>query len=173
MSRWAVETVASEQASVAPSTGPTVAFQVHFRHGDRGRRRLRPGTRPTPPPVAPGRVPRISRLLALAIRYDRLIREGAVRDYAELARLGGVSRARITQVMDLLNLAPEIQEEILFLPRVTAGKDPVTERSLRTITRELDWGRQRMLAAQILVLSARTDGAGCRTEGANAEAGRG
>ena len=38
---------------------------------------------------------------------------------AELARLGRVSRARITQIMDLLMLAPEIQEEVLHLPLVT------------------------------------------------------
>lgn len=145
----------------ATSVGPTVEFAVHFRHGDRGRRRLRRGAQPAPRPVEPGRIPRISRLLALAIRYDRLIRQGAVRDYAELARLGGVSRARISQVMGLLDLAPDIQEEILFLPRATKGRDRVTERSLRAITRELDWGRQRALAAGILVQSARTDGAGC------------
>ena len=51
------------------------------------------------PPVAAGRVPRIARLLALALRFDGLIRSGAVRDYAELARLGQVSRARITQII--------------------------------------------------------------------------
>jgi hypothetical protein len=128
-----------------PPAGPTVEFQVHFRHGNRGRRRLRTGERPTPPAVAPGRVPRVARLLALAIRFDALIRQGAVQDYAELARLGGVSRARISQVMDLLNLAPEIQEGILFLPRAVSGRDPVTERELRSLLRTVDWGDQRRM----------------------------
>jgi hypothetical protein len=95
------------------------------------------------PVVAPGRVPRISRLLALAIRFDGLIRQGAVRDYAELARLGGVSRARISQIMDLLNLAPDIQEEILFLPRMQKGRDPITERELRGLVGIVSWGEQR------------------------------
>ena len=126
----------------ATPTGPTVSFAIHIRRGDRGRRRLRRGARPAPPSLAPGRVPRVARLLALAIRYDRLIREGEIRDYAELARLGGVSRARVSQLMDLMNLAPEIQEEILFLPRVTRGRDPVTERSLRSVTCEPDWNAQ-------------------------------
>ena len=64
-----------------------------------------------------GRLPRITRLLALAVRFEGLLRDGAVRDYAELARLGEVSRARITQIMSLRMLAPAIQERILALPR--------------------------------------------------------
>jgi len=63
-------------------------------------------------------VPRIARLLALAIRFDRLLRAEQFRDYAELARLGRVSRARMTQIMKLLDLAPDIQEQILFLPNL-------------------------------------------------------
>jgi hypothetical protein len=55
----------------------------------------------------------------LAVRFEGLLREGTVRDYAELARLGGVSRARITQIMSLRNLAPVIQERILELPADT------------------------------------------------------
>jgi hypothetical protein len=81
--------------------------------------------------------------MALAIRFEQLIRDGVVADYAELARLGHVTRARMTQIMNLLNLAPDIQEAILFLPRVERGKDSVTERELRTLLCELDWKRQR------------------------------
>jgi hypothetical protein len=66
--------------------------------------------------IEPGNVPRISKLMALAIRFDRVVRRGEVRDYADLARLGYVTRARITQVINVLNLAPDIQEAILFLP---------------------------------------------------------
>jgi hypothetical protein len=85
----------------------------------------------------------VARLLALAIRFDALIRQGAVRDHAELARLGSVSRARISQIMDLLNLAPEIQETILFMPPTSSGRDLATERGLRRILREDDWESQR------------------------------
>ena len=64
--------------------------------------------------------------------------------YAEvLAKLGQVSRARMTQIMNLLNLAPDIQEEILFLPRVEKGRDPVGERDVRKIVAEVEWGKQR------------------------------
>jgi alkylated DNA nucleotide flippase Atl1 len=121
-----------------------VEFQVHFRKGDRGRRRLRTGATTKPKPVEPGRIPRISRLMALAIHFDRLIRQGAVRDYADIARLGGVSKARVSQIMGLLDLAPSIQEEILFLPRVT-GRKVATERGLRRIVAEPDWNQQRRL----------------------------
>jgi hypothetical protein len=79
-------------------------------------------------------VPRIARLMALALRFEQLVRTGAVRDYAELARLGQVSRARLTQVMNLLHLAPDIQEAILFLPRVLSGRDPICLEHLQALT---------------------------------------
>jgi hypothetical protein len=72
-----------------------------------------------------------------------LFGRGAVRDYAELARLGHVTRARVTQIMNLLLLAPDIQESILFLPRTVKGKDAVTERQVRAIAGKQDWGEQR------------------------------
>jgi hypothetical protein len=79
------------------------------------RRRL-PGQAEGEPPARASRPPRIACLLALAHRFDELVRLGAVRDYAELARLGHVTRARVTQIMNLLNLAPDLQESILWLP---------------------------------------------------------
>jgi hypothetical protein len=106
-----------------------------------------------PVPATMGRLPRIARLMALAIKFDRMIRDGVVTDYADLARLGLVTRARMTQIMNLLNLAPDIQEEILFLPRNGGGKDPVAERNLRPLTRIVSWVRQRKLWAL-----ARSDG---------------
>ena len=93
--------------------------------------------------VAAGRVRRITRLMALALRFEQLVRSGAVRDYAELARLGRVSRARITQVMNLLHLAPDLQETILFLPRVQSGRDRIHLHELQALTALLDWQEQR------------------------------
>ena len=74
-----------------------------------------------------------------------LIAPVAARDYADLARLGHVTRARATQVMNLLNLAPDTQPAILFLPRTPSGRDPVSERKLRRIAAEPDWRRQRRI----------------------------
>jgi hypothetical protein len=158
-------TAVAKDAACDATSGTTVTFDVHFRAGVRGRRRLRTGGRPTTPAVAPGRIPRISRLMALAIRFDSLIRQGAVKDYAELARLGGVSRARISQVMDLLSLAPDIQEQILFLPRQASGRDRITERSLRSITCHVDWSKQRAEAARSLLRSTPDHESGCPSRG--------
>ncbi|XHR30870.1 MAG: hypothetical protein ACFUZC_09955 [Chthoniobacteraceae bacterium] len=80
--------------------------------------------------------------MALAIHFDGLIRKGTVRDYADLARLGGVTRARITQIMNLLNLAPEIQEKLLFLPGTASGRDLATEREMRPGCNVAAWNRQ-------------------------------
>jgi len=90
-------------------------------------------------------VPRVARLMALAVRFDGLVRSGAVADYAELAELGHVSRARITQIMNLLLLAPDIQEHILFLPRTRNGRDPMRLALFQPIALALDWRRQRRL----------------------------
>lgn len=96
-----------------------------------------------PARVAPGRVPRVSRLMALAIHFDRLIREGKVRDQSELARLAHVTQPRMTQIMNLNHLAPDIQEELLTLPPIVLGRQRIHERMLRSLAAEIDWKRQR------------------------------
>jgi hypothetical protein len=135
--------VRAKVAHGAPQGAATVELRVHLRRGRRGTRRLRTGAESASSPPEPGNVPRISRLMALAIRFDGLVRSGAVRDYAELARLGHVSRARVSQIMNLLLLAPDIQEAILFLPRTVRGKDPVTERQVRGLAGIPSWAEQR------------------------------
>jgi len=129
--------------------GITIERSVHFQRGRSGRKQLEPGAAPSKPPVTSGRVPHVSRLMALAIRFERLVRAGEVADYADLARLGHVTRARVTQVMNLLNLAPDIQEAILFLSPVENGRDPVTERDLRPIAAIPDWRKQRRMFSQV------------------------
>jgi hypothetical protein len=88
--------------------------------------------------------------MALALRFEQLLRSGAVGDYAELARLGPVSRARLTQIMNLLHLAPDIQEQILFLPRVPSGRDPIHLHKLQSLTTVLDWESQRWKWSEML-----------------------
>ena len=125
--------------------GWTFECKVHFRSGANGRRRLREGDVPAPEPVIPGNVPRVARLVALAHRFGGLLRSGEVKDYTDLARLAGVSRPRVTQIMNLLHLAPDIQEAILDLPRTLKGRDPICERDLRVIAAVPVWSKQRAL----------------------------
>ena len=95
-----------------------------------------------PQRAAPQRPARITRLMALAVRFEGLLREGTVKDYAELARLGGVTRARITQIMNLRNLAPPIQERILLLGSQAGEPARIHEHLLRSLARHLDWDEQ-------------------------------
>lgn len=89
------------------------------------------------------RVPRIAHLMALAIRFDQLLHDGVVKDQAEMARLGHVSRARLTQIMNLLSLAPDIQEELLSLAEASLERTRITERHLRPLAAVGKWEAQR------------------------------
>jgi hypothetical protein len=91
----------------------------------------------------PGRVPRLARLLALALRLEQLLHHGTVHSSAELARLGRVSSARISQIMNLRWLAPDIQEALLFLPPVPRGRARLTLAHLQRVAAALDWPTQR------------------------------
>jgi hypothetical protein len=114
-----------------------------------GRRRLdaskeRTGDGPAPPAMEPSsRVPRIARRMALALHVEALVRDGTVSSYADVARLGHVSRARVCQILSLLQLAPDLQEQLLFLPRPAHGRDPLPFRQVLAIAAVLDWDEQR------------------------------
>ena len=123
--------------------GVKVSANVRFDTRRKGTRCLVQTPDTTPQEAPCGRLPRITRLMALAIRFDGLIQSGAVENYSELARLGNVTRARMTQIMNLLMLAPEIQEEILYLPRAESGRDEVLLRDLQGVAADRVWCRQR------------------------------
>ena len=126
----------------------SIQQQVHFTRRRAGCKKLETGERPveakTPPPV-----PRVSRLMALAIRFEQLLRDGVVADQAELARLGHVTPSRVSQILVLLQLAPDIQEAILFLPPTERGRDPVSERDLRPIAAVVGWRGQRGMWGEV------------------------
>ena len=96
-----------------------------------------------------GRIPRISKLVALASRMQSMIESGQVQTFQQLAEIGRISQPRMTQIMSLLNLAPDIQEELLYLPEVMLGKATIHEKLLRPLTREMDWRVQRRMWARI------------------------
>ena len=117
-------------------SGITVQFKATFGQS---------GHKPQPASPLCERVPRVARLMALAIRFDRLVKDGVVANQAELARLGHVTRARLTQIMNLLHLAPDIQEWVLFLCGAHRGAKPITLRDLAPIAANLDWQIQRRM----------------------------
>ena len=119
----------------------TIECAVRFEPRRRGRKELEVG--PAPAETMPGRVPRVARLLALAHRLEGLLRGGVVQDYAALGRLGHVSRARVSQNMSLLYLAPDLQEQLLFLPPTIRGRDRLQLRHLLPVAATADWKRQR------------------------------
>ncbi len=112
-----------------------VTFQFEKQQPRKGRIVRAAKAKPAP------RIPRVSRLMALAIRFESLIRDRAVPDQKTLAQLGEVTRARLTQIMHLLHLAPDIQEELLFLP----ASSRIVERHVRPVVRLVSWDDQRSL----------------------------
>ena len=128
----------------------TITMAVDFSHEARGRRRLKVGPKSAASAHPPGRVPRVARLLALALHFAEQIRSGALSSYVELADLGHVSRARVSQIMNLTNLAPDVQEAILYLPRTERGRDPIHLRQLQPIAAAFDWRKQRRLWQALL-----------------------
>ena len=128
----------------------SVRCAVHFQRRRFGRKEMAVGQAGRPVPIPVGRVPRISRLMALAIRFENLLATGVVTDYAELARLGHVSRARVTQIVNLAFLAPDIQEALLVLSPVEKGRDPIKEWQLRPIAAEPNWLRQRKMSKKLV-----------------------
>ena len=127
----------------------TIEVPVDFQPlGRSGRRAVAPPE--DKPSLPPGRVPRVARLMALALRLDELVRTGQVHNYTELAALGHVTRARISQILNLIHLASDIQEALLFLPPTLRGRDAIILADLMPIAAAFDWRKQRRLWRQLL-----------------------
>ena len=87
-----------------------VTYALDFSAGRKGRQEIKtlsPGRRPNDAKAVGGSIPRIARLMALAIRCDALVRSGEVKDHAELARRANLTRARVSQILNLVHLAPD------------------------------------------------------------------
>ena len=91
-----------------------------------------PEPRGRPKPPKEPKILRVVELLRKAMEWQGLIESGEVRNQAEVARREGITRARVTQVMAMLRLAPEIREQILAPPEMV-GRPAITERALRPI----------------------------------------
>ncbi len=119
------------------------ATEIQFRlHASKGADR---GITSEAPSCHRGRLPRVTQVLALAIQFQDMIRRGEARDYADLARLGCITRERMSQIMELVWLAPDIQQEILEFPPNRTGRFPISEVAARWVAENLDWAEQRQL----------------------------
>ncbi len=118
-----------------------VEFKVYFANGRRGRKKLETGESPAVKPEnKPTRLPRITQLMALAIKFERLLHEGHIKSYADLARLAGVNLSQITRIMSLRNLAPSIQEAILALePLKNGDREPIRIEEVLHFSSKLVW----------------------------------
>lgn len=120
----------------------TVHQKLSLTKTHRGRTRVEP--RPEEEPVKPtSSVPRISRLMALAIKYQGMLDRGEVAGITELARLCRVTQPRMTQILNLNLLSPSIQEHLLLLPPHSSGKQAIHEKKLRAVCAHTDWAAQR------------------------------
>ena len=109
--------------STSTPAGPRVVTgQFHRVQRGHGKRFVQ-----EPPPGPVRRPARVAVMLALAHKIQDAIDRGTVRDRAEVARRLGFTRARITHLLDLTLLAPDLQERILFVDAVD-GVEPISER---------------------------------------------
>ena len=117
------------------------ATEIQFRlHASK---RAESGDTAEAPSSCRGRLPRVTQVLALAIHFQDMIQRGEARDYADLARLGCITRERMSQIMELIWLTPEVQQEILEFPPNKTGRFPISEVAARRVAERLDWGEQR------------------------------
>ena len=123
----------------------TIKRKVDIKLSARSRRTIKPAEEREPgdKPKPRGKIPRVSRLMALAIQFDAMIQRGEVSDATELAILYDITQPRMSQIRAMTLLAPDIQEAILNLPKEHEGRCPIHEKALRPIRSEIDFDRQR------------------------------
>src|SRR6056297_860227 len=136
----------------------TVKRKVNIKLAARSRQTIKPAAAEATEPVKRrGKVPRVARLMALAIQFDEMIRRGEVGDATELAMLYDITQPRMSQIRAMTLLAPDIQEAILILPQEIEGRCQIHEKGLRPIRSEVDFDRQREMWAQLQQPSSPTE----------------
>lgn len=128
-------------SSSVPAPGPRVVTgQLHRVRRGHGKRFVQ-----EPSPGSVRRPARVAVMLALAHKIQDGVDRGTVRDRAEVARRLGFTRARITHLLDVTLLAPDLQLRVLALEAVD-GLEPISERSLRMVAHGGSWAEQRAAA---------------------------
>ena len=145
----------------------SITMDIHLSSGKCGHRVLHKGKRPKH--AKPVRLPRITRLMALSVKYEHLLSKGLVDSHGELADLAGADRSVISRVIRLRLLSPEIQEWLLNLPEEEKGSGPIGLTEIRPLTRIVSWEEQRRKLKRLLVSKGisllRADGLACGITG--------
>lgn len=126
----------------------SISMKVHFKPGRCGHKVLQKGKRPHYAKYT--RLPRICRLMALSIKYERLLQSGTVVNHRTLAQLAGVSESQISAILCLRLLAPDIQEWLLNLPEHDQGRDPLPWKAIHPLTTLTDWEEQRKRLSDLI-----------------------
>lgn len=129
-----------------PNSAVEIQFRLHAIAPDTGV--------PASGRSASGHLPRVTQVMALAIHFQDMIQRGEARDYADLARLGCLTRERMSQIMELVWLAPDIQQEILQFPPSEATRFPISEVAVRKVAGLLSWADQRVVWTETKVRAA-------------------
>lgn len=141
----------------------SITFDIHFASGKSSHRVIRKGKRPKH--AKPTRLPRITRLMALSIKYEHLIHKGLVNGHGELADLAGVDRSHISAILRYRLLAPDIQEWLVNLPETEKGDDPLGFMELRHLASIASWEEQRKELDRLLspkgISPPQADGLAC------------
>ncbi|ACY13545.1 hypothetical protein [Haliangium ochraceum] len=139
----AAEATHVETTSVRTENGAIVVTGRLFRHGGGNGRPHRFSGEPGKQPPRPTRRPaRVAQMLAFAHRVDGEVERGEFESRSAAARYYGMTTGRITQLMSLLWLAPDVQEDVLFLEAID-GREPLSGQALEKLARIADWGEQR------------------------------
>ena len=96
--------------------------------------------------------PRIQRIFQQAYNLKSRLDSTPGLSQSSLARELGINRVRVTQILNLLRLAPEIQRQILALPPSTT-RGPITEYSLRRLVCDPNHENQLREFEQLLAAS--------------------
>lgn len=99
-------------------------------------------SQPMVTPATARRPAKVAKMLALAHHLQHAIERGIAHDRADVARRLGLTRARVTQLLDLLLLAPDLQQTVLSL-RTDSGREPIQERTMRAVAARALWTDQR------------------------------
>lgn len=129
----------------------TETFRINTQRNRHGRMSIHEGNAPAPVMTTYVAQPaRIARVVAVAHHVDHLVRSGIAMSYADVGDLGGITRARVSQIVNLLHLSPAIQERLLFMIRPATGREQIGERDLRAICLEPDWQKQEVMFDRLL-----------------------